>query len=296
MIDIVFNINQLALEGMGATLTSLVKNCSDNSQLKLNFFCSSLTKTDKENISNLLEQEKFLGQVNFIDFEPSLIFGHLPSLHGQYTIYGRLLISEYIKSDFALYLDADLVILLDILELVNYDFQKNALAATFGCKIPWSLDHAFFENTLHWGADRDYFNSGVVLFNLKHWRENKMDAKWKNLAARYPDQLTSHDQTLLNAICDGNFSYLDGKFNNLWEPGNKPPENWKNSILHFSGSPKPWDLLGKVIHPGYATWKSYNSDYWKDKYGKLTLAKLIRSWKIKKSLIKHLSNRVIATA
>ena len=290
--DIVFNINKLGLEGLGATLISLVRNCSDSSQLKLHFLCASLDLSDKNNIESLLQKELFSGEIYFIDFDPVKIFGHLKSLHGDYTNYGRLLIPGIIKNDSALYLDSDLIILIDILLLNNYDFRNEVIAATFGCKIQYSLDHSFFEKRLNWNSDMEYFNSGVLLFNLRKWRETAMDDKWKKLADKFPDELTSHDQTLLNAICEGSFAHLDPAFNKLWEPGSLVPANINLSILHFSGSPKPWDLFGRFVHKGYLTWHAHNSVEWSSKYSKMSGLKLNRSWKIKKSIFRHLMRKI----
>lgn len=290
--DVVFNINKLGLEGLGATLVSMVRNCSDNSQLKLYFLCSSLDQSDKNNINSLLIKEVFTGEIYFIDFDPVKLFGHLNSLHGDYTNYGRLLIPGLIKNDTALYLDSDLIILVDILLLKNYDFKGEVIAATFGCQIKYALDHAFFEKRLNWNAEMEYFNSGVLLFNLRKWRENAMDDKWKELADKYPKELISHDQTLLNAICKGSFAHLDSSFNTLWEPGIQIPKNSRLGILHFSGSPKPWDVSGKFVHKGYSTWLAYNSVDWNKNYSKISALKLSRSWKIKKSIFRHMIRQI----
>ena len=290
--DVVFSINKLGLEGLGATLISLVRNCSDNSQLKLHFLCALLDQSDRFNIDSLLKKEGFTGKIYFIDFDPVKVFGHLNSLHGDYTNYGRLLIPGFIKNDTALYLDSDMIILVDILLLKNYDFKNEVIAATFGCQIKYALDHAFFERRLNWNAEMEYFNSGVLLFNLRKWRESDMDNRWKELADKYPNELISHDQTLLNAICQGSFAHLDSAFNTLWEPGIKIPKNRSLSILHFSGSPKPWDVSGKFVHRGYSTWLSYNSVDWRTKYSKISRLKLRRSWKIKKSIFRHLIRKI----
>jgi len=287
--NIVFNLNHLGLEGLGATLSSLIRNCSDSKQLKLWFLCSQFKKQDKENIKQLLNAEKFLGAIEFIDFDAVKIFGHLRSLHGDWTGYGRLLISQYIKDDSALYLDADLIISLDILDIKKYDFEENILAAVYATKVGYALEHAFFTEKLKWSPETAYFNSGVVYFNLKKWRELDVNSKWKSLSEQYPNELLSIDQTLLNAICEGKFKQLPQVFNNPWYPKLDMPEDALKSIIHFVGSPKPWDYFGRTIHSGFKTWKSYNTPFWQKKYSKLSLEKMKRTWEIKKSILKYLT-------
>jgi lipopolysaccharide biosynthesis glycosyltransferase len=286
--DIVFNINQLGLEGLGATLTSLIRNCSSPHELKLCFLCSDMHENDKNNINHLLRIEEFSGSATYVDFDAKEIFGHLRSLHGDWTGYGRLLIEKYIQSDIALYLDADLVVCTDVLKIKNFDFQGKILAAVRGSTVSWALERTFFIEKLKFRPETDYFNSGVVLFNLKEWKAVDAGTKWKIIAEKYPNELLSIDQTLLNAVCEGNFAHLPPEFNNPWYPGKEEPENAENSIIHFVGSPKPWDIFGKIIHEGYKIWNAYNTTVWKNAYSKITLNKLKRTWKIKNSLLRQL--------
>ena len=122
--DIVFNINPLGMEGLGATLISLITNCSAKNELKIWFLCSDLNANDKSNIRYLLQNEDFTGALEFVDFNAFERFGHLRSLHGDWTTYGRLLIPTILEVDSALYLDSDLIIEADILALRNFKSEK----------------------------------------------------------------------------------------------------------------------------------------------------------------------------
>lgn len=290
--NIVFNVNPLGLEGLAATLISLIRNCSNPQLLKLWFFCSEFDKNDKLNITELLADENFLGEVVYVDFDAKAVFGHLRPLYGDWTTYGRLLIPDYITDDTALYLDADLVILLDVLTLVDFDFEERVLAAVYGCTVEWTLDKSFFIDKLNCPPAQGYFNAGIIFFNLKKWRDTFAEAKWKKLAEKYPAELISHDQTLLNAVCEGDFAYLTPNFNNGWLPGNKKPEDAENSILHFVGSPKPWDIFGKLLHSGYRTWKEYSNASWEKKYGIVSIQKIHRTWNIRKSIARYSINKL----
>lgn len=284
--NIVFNVNHLGMEGLGATLTSLCRNCSNTSQLKLWFFCSELEVNDDHNISFLLSSEKYLGLVKFIDFNAKEIFGHLPSLHGDWTTYGRLLISKYVDGDIALYLDADLIITTDVLLLDKFDLGDSLFGAVHGAEVLFTLDKSFFLEKLKWSSDIGYFNAGVMLFNIKKWNELNIDKVWNEIADQHGDYLISHDQTLLNAVSCGNFAHLLAKYNHSWTPFDKEAPLEKELIIHFVGSPKPWDLLGNLSHDGFSLWKSYNTSQWQKSYGKISFGKIRRTWKIKKSITK----------
>ena len=290
--DIAFNINQLALRGLGATLTSLIKHCSNSLEIKFWFLCSDLQKADKSTINALLQSAKFQGTVEFIDFDAKATFGHLPPLRGDWTAYGRLLIPSHINTVRCLYLDTDVIVLLDILTIKDFPFNGNLLAAVHGCIVAQSLDNSFFIKRLGWPREQPYFNSGVLLFNSQAWRADNMDSRWTALANEYGNDLISHDQTLLNAVCNGLFATLPPSFNIEWTPAVEKPLNTHGTILHFVGSPKPWDFGGKYLHKGYSTWLNYNQIYWGTAYSSVTLQKLMRHWNMKGSIVKNVFRKL----
>jgi lipopolysaccharide biosynthesis glycosyltransferase len=293
--DIAFNINPLGLEGLGATLTSLIRNCAKPDTLKIWFLCCDCSSEHKGRIKDLLKNEHFTGLTEFIDFDARKIFGHLKPLHGDWTGYGRLLIPDYIKSNVVLYLDADLIVSVDVALLKGFNFNGNFLAAVPGGQVKYALERNFLINDLKLSPDLGYFNSGVLLLNLPQWRALGIEAEWRKIANQYPNDLMAIDQTLLNAVCKGRFAHLPPNFNNAWCPGDMMPVDAQQSIIHFVGSPKPWDVFGKTLHDGYDTWRSYNTRDWKKQFNKVTWNKLLRTWKIKNSILIKMKKKILKT-
>lgn len=290
--NIVFNINKLGLEGIGATISSLCRNCSDTKKLKLWFFCSQLYQSDKENIISLLSTVDFKGKTEFVNFNAQGLFGHLNSLHGDWTTYGRLLIPKYVDSDSALYLDSDLVITTDVLKLKGIDLKETLLGAVFGCETKFALENKFLITKLNFLLETSYFNAGVLIFNIKRWNELNMDSVCFAFGNQYPTDLACQDQTILNGLCKGVFTRLPSNFNVQWKSTDlSEPSKMYDSIIHFVGSPKPWDLFGKTIHGGHPLWEKYNSPNWNDLYCTLSLGKLKRTWNIKKSILKSFATK-----
>ncbi len=81
---ICFNANELALDGVGPTLVSMIRHAFDSSPLELVFLSSGLAGIHKNNIQHLLEEECFNGRVPFIDFDTQKV----KSLQGSYTLRG----------------------------------------------------------------------------------------------------------------------------------------------------------------------------------------------------------------
>jgi lipopolysaccharide biosynthesis glycosyltransferase len=290
--DIAFTINPLGLEGLGATLTSLVRHCKKTEMLTLWFFCSECGPVHKKSIQSILNEENFKGTIKFIDFDARQLFGHLRALHGDWASYGRLLIPDHIPGNLVLYLDADLIVLVDVLELKDFEFNGKYIAAVPGGKVKYALEREFLINSLSLSPELDYFNAGVLLMNLSEWRSCGIQDKWKEVAKSYPNDLLAVDQTLLNAVCQGDFAHLPVNFNNAWCPGDPVPQGADQSIIHFVGSPKPWDIFGKTLHQGYHTWRNYNTASWNKQFNRVTWHKMVRTWKIKNSILIKMKKKI----
>ena len=291
--DIAFCINRLGLTGLGVTITSLIRNCSNTKHLTIWFLCAGLANKEKVQIIRLLRKEQFLGVYKFVDFDPSKMFKSFASLHGNWTTYGRLLLSDHIPAGKVLYLDCDLLIGLDVLEIENFDCQDKILGAVGGGKFKYTLGRKFYIDRLGVSPDIEYFNAGVLVLNLTKWRSQHIKDQCLNLASQFSLELPSHDQSILNLICRGSFAKLPVTFNCEWCADQPKPKISEKMILHFVGSPKPWDPFGSLIHNGYKDWFKYSDKEWIDNFSGLTLSTLSRTWKIRRSYVRCIRNKMI---
>jgi len=275
--------------GLGASLTSLNKYCSDTSILKIYFLCSSVDKGIKQYILDLLNDQNYNGAFEFIDFDAQKEFGKYRSLQNDWTTYGRLLMPDLIKENKALYLDTDLIIETDVLDILKTDMQDFAIAAVPTSALLYALEHAFFCDILHLNPTLTVFNAGVLLMNIELWKQNNIKHKLLEIGNTYPNELLSADQALLNAFFAGNFFQLPAKYNVHWYAASIPAAVADDAIFHFVGSPKPWDVFGKYLHSGYARWKEFDVLHWSRHILKTNKkAQLKRTWSIRGSYVKRL--------
>ena len=292
--NIAFNINRLALIGLGPSITSLLRNCSNPKELKFYFLCNQLIDKDKKNIKKLIQADGGnYTLINFIDVDIDRHFGKYSSLNGDRTTYARLLLPDLVKEDTILYLDADLIIELDVLLLKDFQFN-NILAAVPGSEIEYTLGNKFYLKYASIPPKTLYFNAGVIYFNLHKCRQSNFTIKVNVILSKFGNQLPSHDQSVLNIFCSGDFDYLPAFFNIPWHPTNLKLTISEKVIFHFLGSPKPWDIFGKYIHNGFVVWNSYLNIEWRKLYYKHNYLNLKRAWEIKggyfKLFIKKLKN------
>lgn len=199
--------------------------------------------------------------------------------HITYETYYRFLVLDLFENyERILYLDCDMVINSDISKLYftpmnddeyiaavrDYDFIANCL-----------VNRAFYnENILkHIKIDTyfNYFQAGVILFNLTNLRNNSFtsEALFETALSR---NWFFHDQDVLNCLFNGHIKYINDKWNVfsllkknsarenliLKDLPSKFAESYKQSvdeprIIHYAGVPKVWD--NPSIHLAEVFWK-----------------------------------------
>ncbi len=181
--------------------------------------------------------------------------------------YYRLLLPELVDKDKILYLDWDILVNKDISELWDIDLWDSLLAwVKTNVLKPW-MENIQVDN---------YINAGMMLINLKLWRENNIWYKCIEFCVNYPMWITGKkkimwDQCAINKVCENKIKYIDPAYNQtpmcfgweldysqLWYNKNKYDQAIKNpTIIHFAGVDKPWKL--NSLHPYNKLWGRYHS-------------------------------------
>ena len=146
----------------------------------------------------------------------------------------RLLIKKIFGGGKMIYLDADIIVNLDIVELWRQDLKNFPLAA-----VP-EIDATFNQMItnkflLHAGAVRveDYFCSGVIMFNLDRIGENFFYDGVQFLADN--PACESPDQDILNAFFSKNYLKLEQKFDAFALAVQNIGRPLTNEIYHYAG-------------------------------------------------------------
>jgi lipopolysaccharide biosynthesis glycosyltransferase len=147
-----------------------------------------------------------------------------------------------------IYLDADILIQRDILELWNRPLEGNIALAVQDAYI--QRFPAFLSPG---GPERPYFNSGVMVIDLEAWRTAEIERRCLEGAHRFPQGTKWLDQHLLNVCLAGRWGKLSPVWNKQFFLDLLP--DWRSSpyeepqfrearhspaIIHFCSRTKPW--------------------------------------------------------
>lgn len=178
-----------------------------------------------------------------------------PNYNNYFTNYcfGKLLLGDLVDEDKILYLDIDTIVVRDISNLWKYNIDDYYVAGVkdFGIEKRGNIDEL--------GITR-YINSGVLLFNLKKVREDKIIDKWFSFINE--NRLIFPDQDALNVVCHEKILYLSCIYN-VCEDVTMPLINHSLArIYHYAGIKEDW-----VVNRLFGEEFTEIEEKYKNKYG-----------------------------
>ena len=256
----------------GIMLTSLFEN---NKARKFNIYiiCESLSESSKKDLNSL--GSKYGHEICYviIDSELTKTFPIKESDHVSiatyYRLYAPVILPENI--DKILYLDCDMIINGSIDSLYENEIENYAVAGV--------LDEDYLGDYKYLRLDipntKRYFNAGMLLINLKYWREKNAFERFMNCIASIPHKLLLHDQDTLNVVLKDEVKILPVKYNlqtGFLHKKRNLEQNIKDDVLesiekaiviHYTGARKPW--LKHYHHPFVKHFRYYmRLSPWKD--------------------------------
>lgn len=161
--------------------------------------------------------------------------------------YYRLIAANVLNIEKAIFLDSDLIVEMDLMELYEIDIEDYYIAGVRDMNVISHPNMAlYYADNYNLKNFSDYINCGVLLMNLKKMRKD-------NIVEAFLNELSHKnlwlDQDIFNRVCSGKIKLIDWRFNHTVAYTNEEYE-WncksiedksKKEIVHFCGPDKPWD-------------------------------------------------------
>ena len=246
---------------MYTTMISILENSSTDAVY--DFYLMVPSSFSKQNEARILSlKEKYNCQINFIDMKK--FFSDLTMQIGHITLptYYRLLAANLLPKEYdkCIYLDVDVCVCKDLIELFNVDLQDKLIAGVVAAGYYFAEDSNC--KRLNLPTMKQYVNAGVLLMNLKQIRQNNITQKFVELSKK---NYSSQDQDVINVACYGRILTLPPKYNamvgrlkendmrlrDLYSEKDIHEAKTNPCIIHYADKIKPWNDLSL-----------YMSNYW----------------------------------
>jgi lipopolysaccharide biosynthesis glycosyltransferase len=292
---------------LAVTVRSALENLKSQHKMLLFIIDGDISNRNKQKILKSLKSEncevKFIPKPDYLlkmtEFEYIEKY-HVLSASGA-ALY-RLMISELLPRQFdkAIYLDCDLVIKGSLEELWETDLAENYVLAVQDMLIQYVSSPCGLLNYQELGISPDakYFNSGVLVINLKKWRDDKITIKAIEYLKHNRKYVRWHDQDVLNALFASQWGELHPQWNfmvGIYEysfskestyPGHgqndlNTIQNLYNNlvhnpyIIHFTSGKKPWNSRKTLLKEYFfeyldmTVWSNWRLTLWRQIWIKL---------------------------
>lgn len=280
-IPLIFGVDGAYSQHLAVTLASLLENNPHN-RFDILVVTLNMAQEDRSRILALAARFDNV-KLRFQPFDITRYSHFRTDGHISHASYLRIFIPEILPDDVekVLYLDCDIVVRHDIAPLWRTDLGDKVLGAARNL---FFVRHA----DLDMPPDARYFNAGVLLMNLKRWREVDGTARLIRFIEAHHDHLWAHDQDALNAVFCGEILELAPRWNfqtsMLWSEPDGLDLTYAEfrrlienpAIVHFTSPSKPWHFSN--THPYKSTYYRYlaKTPYRSYAPGDISLASLVR--------------------
>jgi lipopolysaccharide biosynthesis glycosyltransferase len=243
---------------LAVTLYSALVNYHDARSAKIYIVDGGIRPSNRARINRILKRHGRVAEW----LSPNLDLVRDLNTNEQYptSVYLRLLIPSLLPDTLekVIYLDSDVIVEENIAALWDIDIGDHALLAVQdeGVWTVGSPKGLANYRELGLNATDAYFNSGVLVFNLRTWRERQLADQVIRYVAAHPETIRFGEQDAMNAVLTHDWSPLSSKWNQHVAPwkGNND-RVYHPGILHFVTNCKPWNADGvhctNVIYDRY---------------------------------------------
>ncbi|WP_455634895.1 glycosyltransferase family 8 protein [Parabacteroides sp.] len=270
--DIVFCLDNNFVMQTGVAMTSVCEN-NQTESIKFHLISTSLSNESQMDLRDIVA--KYGKEICFYIVDDSLLDNCPVNVPGQcetvsIATYLKVFIVNILPDniDKVLYLDGDLIVRGSLTDLWNTDVSEVSLAAV---RDIIADDIRLYNRLCYYDPSFGYVNTGVVLFNLKFWKEHNVLGQCLDYMSKYPERLITKEQDLMNAVLVGKIGFLPFKYNlqilflqqksilfvrmDYFSELDNAIQN--PVVLHYIAYPKPW--LKEYDLPYKCEWIKYQN-------------------------------------
>ncbi len=265
-IDIILSSDNNYAQYLGVVLCSIFENKKQGHSINVHVINGGISS---ENIKKLeILEERYNFNISYINIDKNYFSDLFISDHISQATYYRILIPSLLKNKInkVLYLDCDLIIQCDLLELFEINIDNYFVGAV-------EDDNSETKEVLGLSSSDSYFNAGVLLMNIEKWNNSNIAEETFEFVRNNPDKIKFWDQDALNYTLKNKWLIINKCFNLSAVEAKKISKDKSNtiinnSIIHFSGNLKPWNFayngFGKEIYKKYLKKTPWNGEKCKD--------------------------------
>ncbi len=218
---------------LAAMFVSILENSPSAAAVHFYVIDDNINFESKQLLYFTIKHTQINAELTFLKINPHFFKNVVTSERIPKTAYYRIAIPELFRGsqiERLLYMDCDMIALDDVAKLWTVDLGENIIAAVEDAGF-----HQRLEKMAIPAESMCYFNSGLLLIDVKKWLNLDVTTKVLRFIEENPDKLRFHDQDALNAVLHDRWTLLHPKWNAqgyILSKAKKHPTNylWRKTI------------------------------------------------------------------
>lgn len=255
--NVIYASNDVYAKYLGISMLSLCDHNQDLDTLDIYILSQDISPENGSLLKEISDRyQRTLYLIDASKFSDHIPFSFDTSGYNPITL-SRLFLCSYLpdRVEQILYLDCDIIVNGSIRELENLSFFGELAAG-----VPELLMPAEKKAIIGLNKEDTYYNAGVLLANLKLWRQENLEKNFVEYYRAMHGCLLYNDQDIINHCCKGRIYPLSHTYNlstNLFyfprffvrklQPAydTSSSARWKQilkhpAIIHYMGDERPW--------------------------------------------------------
>lgn len=204
--NIVFASSDLYSKLAVITIKTLLMNNEDAESIDIYYIGDKITEENQSNLKSLVNE--YQRNIEFISLPTDFENLTGSNRNGQ-TVFSYCFFQDILPQDVdkVLLLEPDAIVTGSLKEFYEMDISDCYIAAADDLQSKW------YKRKLGMKDESPYVNCGVVIYNLKKWREDNMTEKMINLLVSGEHMFFYDVQDVINYAVEGYVKLLPPKFN-----------------------------------------------------------------------------------
>ena len=211
-LHVVYASDDKFAEILGVSLVSLYENNTGMDEIHIYVLDSGISDENKKRLLSICDKYD-RERIQFISARDisKILSMNVNTDRGSLSQYARLFVSRDLPETLerVLYLDCDIIINDSLYDLWNLKLQGKTIAA---------LKDAFskqYRKNIELEPNDVMFNSGVMLIDMKKWKEKSIEKKLLSFIKRHKGVIQQGDQGALNAVLSKDTFCFHPRFNSV---------------------------------------------------------------------------------
>ncbi|WP_246943876.1 glycosyltransferase family 8 protein [Bacillus pinisoli] len=207
-LHVVYSSDDNYAQHVGVSMLSLLENNKEFSTIDVYIIENNISKKSKNHLISISNNyDRNLHFISLKDYSNrlKLNIGNSISINSYARLFLTSILGEEI--DKVLYMDCDSIITSSLAELWQKDISEYYVAG-----VSDTVGNSTKEK-INMDSKSPYINAGMLLVNLKKWRENHIERAFIDFIDSYNGKVYHHDQGTINGVLEGKMLLIHPKYN-----------------------------------------------------------------------------------